>query len=267
MKVWTVSNQKGGVGKTTTVVTLGGLLSSWGFRTLLVDLDPHGALTSYFKMNPDEVKASVYNLFHDASLKKKNAGPEPYIVETKFDGLFVLPAATAIATLDRQVASMGGMGLVVNNALAKVSGRYDYVIIDSPPMLGVLMINALAACQQLIMPVLAEFLAVKGLERMMHTLNMVYKSRTHAPRYTIVPTMFDKRTRAAQESLGVLRQQYPDYLWNSIIPIDTKIRDASTQGIPLSIYWPESKAVEAYSALLDRLLLHDNQTVKETAAV
>ncbi len=267
MKVWTVSNQKGGVGKTTTVVTLGGLLSSWGFRTLLVDLDPHGALTSYFKMNPDEVKASVYNLFHDASLKKKNTGPEPYIVETKFDGLFVLPAATAIATLDRQVASMGGMGLVVNNALAKVADRYDYVIIDSPPMLGVLMINALAACQQLIMPVLAEFLAVKGLERMMHTINMVYKSRANAPRYTIVPTMFDKRTRAAQESLRILRSQYPDYLWNSIIPIDTKIRDASTQGIPLSIYLPESKAVEAYSALLDRLLLHDSQPVKETAAV
>nr|WP_305906682.1 AAA family ATPase [Methylomarinum sp. Ch1-1]MDP4519380.1 AAA family ATPase [Methylomarinum sp. Ch1-1] len=74
MKVWSVSNQKGGVGKTTTVVTLGGLLSSWGFNTLLVDLDPHGSLTSYFKMNPDEMQASVYNLFHDASLKKKTAG-------------------------------------------------------------------------------------------------------------------------------------------------------------------------------------------------
>ncbi|GAB4259026.1 MAG: ParA family protein [Methylomicrobium sp.] len=267
MKVWTVSNQKGGVGKTTTVVTLGGLLSSWGFRTLLVDLDPHGALTAYFRMNPDEVKASVYNLFHDASLKKKNSSPEPYISPTEFDGLSILPASTAIATLDRQVASMSGMGLVINNALHKVSGRYDYVLIDSPPMLGVLMINALAACQQLIIPVLAEYLAIKGLERMMHTLNMVFKSRIHAPRYTIVPTMFDKRTRAAQESLRVLQEQYPTYLWHSMIPIDTKIRDASKQGVPLSIYMPESKAVEAYSALLDQLLLHDSQPAKQTASV
>lgn len=266
MKVWTVSNQKGGVGKTTTVVTLGGLLSSWGFRTLLVDLDPHGALTSYFKMNPDEIKSSVYNLFHDASLKKKNSGPEPYIVKTEFDGLSILPAATAIATLDRQVASMGGMGLVINNSLAKVADRYDYVIIDSPPMLGVLMINALAACQQLIMPVLAEFLAVKGLERMMHTLGMVFKSRSNAPQYTIVPTMFDKRTRAAQDSLRYLKEHYPDYLWNSMIPIDTKIRDASKQGIPLSIYLPESKSVEAYSALLDLLLQHDSQPAIQKAS-
>jgi chromosome partitioning protein len=267
MKVWTVSNQKGGVGKTTTVVTLGGLLSSWGFSTLLIDLDPHGALTSYFKMNPDQIKASVYNLFHDASLKKKNSGPEPYIVKTDFDGLFLLPAATAIATLDRQVASMGGMGLVINHALNKVADRYDYVIIDSPPMLGVLMINALAACEQLVMPVLAEFLAIKGLERMMHTLNMVFKSRSNTPNYTIVPTMFDKRTRAAQEGLLALKEQYPAYLWNSMIPIDTKIRDASKQGIPLSLFMPEAKAVEAYSALLDQLLLFDNQPSKKTVAV
>lgn len=267
MKIWTVSNQKGGVGKTTTVVTLGGLLSSWGFRTLLVDLDPHGALTSYFKMNPDEIKTSVYNLFHDASLKKKNSGPEPYIVETAFDSLSVLPAATAIATLDRQVASMAGMGLVISSALAKVEEHYDYVIIDSPPMLGVLMINALAACQQLVMPVLAEFLAVKGLERMMHTLNMVYKSRQTPPRYSIVPTMFDKRTRAAQDSLMYLKERYPEHIWNSIIPIDTKIRDASKQGVPLSIYMPESKAVEAYSSLLDSLLLHDGQAVKQAVTM
>ncbi|PKM11703.1 MAG: cobalamin biosynthesis protein CobQ [Gammaproteobacteria bacterium HGW-Gammaproteobacteria-3] len=267
MKVWTVSNQKGGVGKTTTVVTLGGLLSSWGFRTLLIDLDPHGALTTYFKMDPDQIKASVYNLFHDASLKKKDTGPEPYIVPTEFDNLFVLPAATAIATLDRQVAALGGMGLVIHNALNKVAGHYDYVIIDSPPMLGVLMINALAACEQLIIPVLAEFLAIKGLERMMHTLSMVFKTRQNAPQYTIVPTLFDKRTRAAQMSLLTLKTQYPDYLWNSVIPIDTKIRDASQQGIPLSLYFPEAKAVEAYSALLDQLLLFDSSDLRKTVVM
>ena len=267
MKVWTVSNQKGGVGKTTTVVTLGGLLASWGFRTLLVDLDPHGALTSYFKLNPDRIDASVYNLFHDASLKKNSGGPEPYIVSTDFDGLSLLPAATAIATLDRQVASMGGMGLVIRSALTKISDHYDYVLIDSPPMLGVLMINALAACEQLVIPVLAEFLAIKGLERMMHTLAMVFKSGKKTPRYTIVPTMFDKRTRAAQESLLLLQQQYADYLWESTIPVDTKIRDASKQGMPLSFYRPEARAVDAYSALLEQLLAYDPQAHHDKVAV
>lgn len=255
MKIWSVSNQKGGVGKTTSVVTLGGLLSSWGFRTLLVDLDPHGSLTSYFKMNPDEVELGVYNLFRDTSEKKKNVDPAMYITQTEFDGLAVLPASTAIATLDRQVAQMGGMGLVVATALGKLKDRYDYVIIDSPPMLGVLMINALAACDHLIIPVLAEFLALKGLDRMVHTINMVFHSRKTAPKFTIVPTMFDKRTKAARESLVALHQQYPDNAWESVVPVDTKVRDASREGVPLPIFDKNAKAVEAYSALLELLLL------------
>ncbi|WP_031433526.1 ParA family protein [Methylomarinum vadi] len=265
MKVWSVSNQKGGVGKTTTVVTLGGLLSSWGFRTLLVDLDPHGSLTSYFKMNPDETRASVYNLFHDASLKKKNLSAEPYIVATEFDGLSVLPASTAIATLDRQVAAMGGMGMVVASSLKQVSGNYDYVLIDSPPMLGVLMINALAACDHLIIPVLAEFLALKGLDRMLHTIGMVFKSRKTNPHYTIVPTMFDRRTKAARESLISLRLKYPDNVWKSFIPVDTKIREASQAATPVSLFAKESRAAQAYTELLELLLLDEQRHDKKVA--
>lgn len=265
MKVWSVSNQKGGVGKTTTVVTLGGLLSSWGFRTLLVDLDPHGSLTSYFKMNPDETRSSVYNLFHDASQKKKQRSAEPYIAKTEFDGLSVLPASTAIATLDRQVASMGGMGMVVSTALKRVAGSYDYALIDSPPMLGVLMINALAACDHLIIPVLSEYLALKGLDRMVHTIGMVFNSRKVYPHYTIVPTMFDKRTKAARESLVSLRLKYPDNVWKSFIPVDTKIREASQSGTPVSLFAKDSRAAEAYADLLELLLLDNQQQDKKMA--
>ena len=255
MKIWSISNQKGGVGKTTTVVTLGGLLSSWGFRVLLVDLDPHGSLTSYFKMNPDEIEASVYNLFLDASQKKKNVDPRAYIAKTEFDGIDVLPASTAIATLDRQVAAIGGMGLVVATALHKLADQYDYVIIDSPPMLGVLMINALAACDHLIIPVLAEFLALKGLDRMVHTIKMVFHSRKTPPKFTIVPTMFDKRTKAAKDSLVALHQQYPQNAWSSVIPVDTKVRDASQAGMPLPLYDKNARAAESYAELLELLLL------------
>ncbi|MDD2738052.1 MAG: ParA family protein, partial [Methylomonas lenta] len=179
---------------------------------------------------------------------------------TEFDGLTVLPASTAIATLDRQVAHMGGMGMVVATALGKLKDQYDYVIIDSPPMLGVLMINALAACDHLIIPVLAEFLAIRGLDRMVHTIDMVFHSRKTPPKFTIVPTMFDKRTRAARESLVVLHQQYPGNIWNSVIPVDTRVRDASQQGVPLPLLDKSAKAVEAYSELLELLL--DNAAEK-----
>ncbi len=267
MKIWTISNQKGGVGKTTSVVTLGGLLSSWGFRVLLVDLDPHGALTTYFGQNPDELQTSVYSLFHDVSLKKNDVEPARYIQPTKFDNLSLLPAATAMATLDRQVASLGGMGLVIQSTLTSLTNRYDYVLIDSPPMLGVLMINALAACDQLILPVIAEFLALKGLDRMMRTLSMVYKSRAVKPVYTIVPTMFDKRTRATQASLRQLKASYPDYVWNQVIPVDTRIREASQVGKPLSFYQAESRAALAYSALLEDLLAHEIRYSAQSKAV
>jgi len=266
MKIWTISNQKGGVGKTTSVITLAGLLSSWGFRTLVVDLDPHGSLTSYFKMNPEVLDSSVYNLFHDAGRKNSRCDPEPYIVATAFDNLSILPASTAIATLDRQVAALQGMGLVIARALGKISAHYDYVIIDSPPMLGVLMINALAACEHLLIPVLAEFLALQGLERMLHTLQMIFHSRKQAPEYTIVPTMFDRRTRAAQESLQRLRDKHPIHAWQSVIPVDTKLREASQAGLPGPMYAANSRAVEAYAELLEFLLAERPQHVGQVVA-
>ncbi len=254
MKIWAVSNQKGGVGKTTTVVSLGGLLSSWGYKTLLVDLDPHGSLTSYFKHNPDTIEGSVYNVFQNASRKHKDFNPRPYILKTDFPELSILPASTAIATLDRQVASLGGMGLVISNALADVADDYDYVIIDSPPMLGVLMVNALAACDYLLVPVITEYLALQGLDRMINTIKMVFKSRKAPPGFKIIPTMFDKRTKAAMECRATVLEKYPDYAWDQFIPIDTKLREASSLGIPASIYDSTSKAVASYSNLLDELL-------------
>ena len=211
-------------------------------------------MSSYFKQNPDETEASVYNLFHNASRKIKDYDPRPYIIKTQFADLSVLPASTAIATLDRQVASLGGMGLVVANALAEVSDEYDYVIIDSPPMLGVLMINALAACEYLLVPVTTEFLALQGLDRMVRTIQMVFKSRKQAPGYTIIPTMFDKRTKAAMNCLLSLRKSYPKNAWADCVPVDTKLREASSAGIPASIYDPTSRAVASYSNLLDELL-------------
>lgn len=249
MKVWAVSNQKGGVGKTTTVATLGGLMAERGQRTLLIDLDPHGSLTAYFRLNPDEVRGGAYDLFQDA-LARKRLDIEQYATATSYEGLSLLPASTALSTIERQNGA-GGLGLVVANALAGVRERYDAVLIDSPPMLGVLMVNALAAAQHLFVPVLCEFLALKGLERMLHTLEMIGKSRRVSLGYTIVPTMFDRRTKAALQTLDTLRNRYNGQVWRAEIPVDTRIREASQAGLPASRFAPGSKAVTAYAELLE----------------
>ncbi len=253
MKVWTISNQKGGVGKTTTAVTLGGLLANWGLRTLLVDVDPQGSLTSYFRYDPEELEQSVFSLFKAKSEGKK-IDPEALLCSTGIEGLELLPASVALATLDRQMGRLEGMGLILKQALDSLSGRFDHVLIDCPPMLGVLMVNALAACNHLIIPVQTEFLALKGLERMLHTLNMVLRSRTTPLTHTVVPTFFDRRTRASLDSLRVLRETYADTLWDSVIPVDTQFRESSRAGVPPPQFCPETRGVVAYTQLLGFLM-------------
>jgi len=253
LQVWTVANQKGGVGKTTTSVALGGLAAEQGMRVLLLDLDPHGSLSAYFRQDPDAQHLSSFTLFQEREALTA-ASVRRLIVATAYDNLSVLPAATALATLERQAIGQDGMGLVVSRALAKIADDYDLAIIDSPPLLGVLMINALAACQQLVIPVQTEYLALKGLERMVHTLEMMGRSRKSTLDYTIAPTMFDRRTQASVSSLRVIRNNYPDQAWSGKIPIDTKFRDASKAGVPPHLYDPNSRGVAAYGSLLKFLL-------------
>ncbi len=252
MRVWTIANQKGGVGKTTTTVTLGGILAGWGLRTLLVDIDPHGSMTSYFRYDPDSLEHSTYSLFR-AKIDKQSIDASDLIRDTGTECLQLLPASMALATLDRQTGRLEGMGLVLKQTLNSLSDRFDYVLIDCPPMLGVLMVNALAACERLIMPVQTEFLALKGLDRMMHTLKMILRSQETALPYTIVPTFFDRRTKASIDSLRALRETYPDMLWNDVIPVDTKFRESSKAGIPPTVYSPTSHGVLAYTKLLEFL--------------
>jgi len=248
MRVWTVANQKGGVGKTTTVVSLGGLCTLRRQRALLVDLDPHGSLTTYFGEDPESVSPSLYDVFGSGGRV-----PAGLVRGTGVKGLDLLPAATALATLDRQLGSRQGMGLILRRALAQLAGDYDRVLLDCPPMLGVLMVNALAASERLIMPVQTEFLALKGLERMLATLAMIQRSRSSPLPYTIVPTMYDPRTRASTESLAALRERYGAELWDGFIPEDTQFREASKQGRPLTVAHPWERGSQAYRKLLQAL--------------
>jgi len=253
MKVWSIANQKGGVGKTTTAVSLAGLLSEKGFRCLLVDADPHGSLTVYLGNDPDTLRGGLYQIFHNEGDYSREAVKEQ-VVSSQFDNIDVLPASTSMAALDRQMGTKPGMGLVFGKAIQCLSDDYDFVLIDCPPQLGILMVNALAVCDQLLVPVQTEFLALKGLERMVHTLQMIMQSRNTVLNYTVIPTLYDKRTRASRGALEVLQEQYQDNLWPSVIPVDTQFREASRQGIPLSLLTRNTRGVEAYSKLLAFLL-------------
>ena len=266
MRVWSIANQKGGVGKTTSVVSLGGLLSERGHRVLLVDLDPHGSLTSYFRYDPDAIERSLYDLFFDQKCRDRDFVKQ-VIQPTTREGVDVLPATTALATLERQVSGQDGMGLVLAKTLAQVWDDYDYALLDTPPILGVLLVNALAACQRLVVPTQTEHLAMKGLERMVHTLKMVMQSQKRQLPYVIVPTLFDRRTHASMNTLKEMRRAHAEHIWKEAIPVDTKFRDASHSGVFPSDLDHMTQGVRAYRHLLtyldEQVDGHDEQRIAQ----
>jgi len=237
------------VGKTTTAVTLGGLLAQQGKRVLLVDTDPHASLSYYFGIDSEALDISIYDVFSQ---------PEKYIGQalldslciTKVQNLVVLPATMALATLDRKMGMESGKGLILKKALASIQNQFDYVIIDCPPILGVSMVNALACSNRIIVPVQTEHLALKGLDRMMRTLKIMRKTMPVNIPISIVATMFDRRVNATIQAYTKLNQEYPEQLWRGFIPTDTKFRDASVAQMPASFFAPKCRGVFAYDKFL-----------------
>jgi chromosome partitioning protein len=251
LEVWTVANQKGGVGKTTTSIALAGLLAECGKRVLLVDTDPHASLSYYFGVESEDLELSVYDLFTQVSSTEQILQS---LCPTQYGNIDILPATMGLATLDRSLGAKGGMGLVLKKAMGKISQDYDYVLIDCPPVLGVLMVNALAAADRIVVPVQTEFLALKGLDRMIKTMDLMQGEQDKPFRYIIVPTMFDKRTKASIIAYQQLQDTYKEKVWPGVIPIDTNFRNASVaQKVP-SHFAANSRGVFAYKSLLDYLI-------------
>ena len=252
MKVWSVANQKGGVGKTTTAVACAGILAERGARVLLVDLDPQGSLTAYFRYNPDTLRRSSYDLFGDFPPRYPSQLME-LILPTSCDPLRLLPASTGLATVEREAKQRDGIGLRLRKVLGLLAGRFDYVLVDTPPVLGVMLVNALAAGDRLLLPVQTDYLAVKGLERMLQTLKMVTRARPRELSFSVVPTLFDPTSASAVASLRNLRASFAAQVCQAVVPLDNNLRDASAEGVVPSRYAPYGRAVKAYRSLVDEL--------------
>lgn len=258
-----VVNQKGGVGKTTTALTMAGLMQDAGRRQLLIDLDPHGSLTTYLGTDPDTVEAGAYRLFEQVAEGAKALGAAKLVQHHTGTGLDFLAGSPALATIDRRFGGVTGMGRVIARAVAELDAHYDDIWIDCSPTLGVIMVNALAACDAVLIPVQTEFLALKGLQRMLETLRLIEKSRGHPLSRLIIPTMFDRRTRASIEALRTLKDNYENQLWAYPVPVDTRFRTASARGLLVSQLDPDSRGLRAYARIAEALLAAEDATQEE----
>lgn len=246
MQTWAIANEKGGVGKTTSTLCLARGLVDRGHRVLVVDLDPNASLTRAFAIPRQPPPQGTNELFL--------AQPQALAAlarNTAIDGLRVVAAQAALATLERRSASQPGLGRVLGGALASVAADYGYALLDCPPTLGLLMVNALAAADRLVVPTQADPLALHGVADMMRTAAMVIHSRRRPIAQAVVPTMVDLRTKLGRQGIDHLVSRYGAHAWDAFIPVDTALRDARAiaAGAPLA-----GRGAEAYAAVLEWLL-------------
>lgn len=252
-RMYTIVNQKGGVGKTTTAINLGAYLGYFGQRVLLVDIDPQANATSSLGIDKNTVRSGIYEVL----IRSVPIGPQ--ILHNPRLKLSLMPSTSALAGAEVELVEIQHREFRLRDALQAVQDRYDYILIDCPPSLGLLTVNGLVAgVNGIIIPVQCEYLALEGLGQLTQTITRVRGSLFPDLEVRgVVLTMYDGRTRLATDVVSEVRKFFPDQVFESVIPRSIRLAEAPSYGIPISIYAPESTAAKAFSALARELLAKD----------
>ena len=248
-KVISIANQKGGVGKTTTSVNLSSYLANMGKKILLIDMDPQGNATSGLGISKNEIEYSTYDLlikkvkFHDI------------ILTTEITGLSVIPANIQLAGAEIELVSHLSRETILRKLIAQILDDYDYIIIDSPPSLGLLTINTLSASGYIIIPVQAEYYALEGLVQLFDTLDLVREHiNPDLKLMGLLITMHDKRTNISQEVAKQVREHFTNKVFNVIIPRSVRLTEAPSFGKPINSFDPNSPGALAYEELAKEVI-------------
>jgi chromosome partitioning protein len=245
-RVISFANQKGGVAKTTTTLNLGVAFSEQGLKVLLVDLDPQGNLTMSQGLNPDSIERSMFDvLVHRLPIQEVIGHAEVDLAVSSID----------LAGAELALSSMIGRERALEKALAPVKDNYDYVLIDTPPSLGLLTINALVASSGVIVPVQCEYLSLRGLVQLENTLSMIRENlNPHVEIEGILPTMFDSRTLHSREAVEILQENFGDLVFDTKIRKTVRYAEAPVKGTSVLKYDPSGSAAAAYRDLAKEVL-------------
>ena len=248
-KVIVIANQKGGVGKTTTAVNLSACLGDAGKKVLVIDIDPQGNTTSGLGVEKKDSELSVYEvLVNGESL-------EDAIVKTDYKNLSVCPADVNLAGAEIEMVDMTDREHLLDNAIDKIRSKYDFIIIDCPPSLGLLTLNAFVAADSVLVPIQCEYYALEGLSQLTKTIKNIKHTWNEKVQFEgILLTMFDGRTNLSIQVADEVKKFFPDKVFKSVIPRNVRIAEAPSFGEPIIIYDKYSKGAEAYIELAKEVI-------------
>ena len=253
--VISIANQKGGVGKTTSAVNIALFTSEFGFKTLLIDLDPQANATSGIGININNIHHSIYDVISNDEKIEDSIYPTP------FENLHLLPSSPHLAGAEVELSSTVSRETILKKRLQSIMADYDYVIIDCPPSLSLLTLNAFSFTDQLIIPVQCEYFALEGLAKLLNTVQLI-KDRLN-PKLNIlgiVLTMFDRRTSLNRQVVNNARNHFNELIFGTIIPRNIRLAEAPSFGLPIALYEPKSTGSIAYYNLTKEVIERVNAT-------
>ncbi len=243
-KTIAIANQKGGVGKTTTSVNLSACLAHFGKKTLLIDMDPQGNTSSGVGVNKKEIDGCIY----DVVIEEEKISD--YIFSTHVENLSILPATMHLAGAEIELVSVVSRENRLKQAIAEIRDEYDYIIIDCPPSLGLLTINALTAADGVLIPVQCEYYALEGLSQLLSTVRLVQK---HLNQSLVIEgvllTMLDARTNLGLQVIDEVKKYFRDKVYKAVIPRNVRLSEAPSHGTPIIFYDPRSRGADTYLEL------------------
>jgi len=243
-----VTNQKGGVGKTTTAVNVAFYLSKMGKKVLLIDFDPQGNATSGLGFEKQHLKKTIVNVVDNT------LGLNEVIYETKFKNLWLVPATQELANAEPGLAAKRDRFVRLAKAIMTIEKYYDYIIIDVPPSLGLLTINALVAARYVLLPVQAEFYALEGLGQLLETMKLTKKLNPSLELMGVLVTMVDGRTTLAAQVCEEIKKYFPGKVFENLIPRNVRLAEAPSHGLPVGAYDAISKGARAYKAVTKEIV-------------
>ncbi len=248
-KIITFSNQKGGVGKTTTCVNMSAYLASKGYKCLIVDLDPQGNATSGLGFAKNQVKHSVYNVMID------EFPIEEAVIKTDIDNLDLLPSSIDLAGAEVELVYVKDRERVLKKVLEKAKASYDYITIDCPPSLGLLTINALSGSDSVIIPIQSEYYALEGLSQLMNTIKLVVKHLNPDLKIEgVVLTMNDSRALISKQISAEIRKFFGKRVYDTVIPRNIRLAEAPSHGVPIMLHDTRCSGAKAYLAFTEEFL-------------